>query len=571
MIEDSVAPGDRRRRHHRLDHRRPARRGRRRRDPGARQLRPRPPGEPRRRPWPRAGSDVDRGRHPRRRRSCARSTAGTDLVFHQAAIRITQCAEEPRLALEVLVGRHLQRPRGRGRRRACARSSPPRRPRSTGWPTSSRPPSGTTRTTTTPSTARPRSFNEGMLRSFHAMHGLDYVALRYFNVYGPRMDIHGLYTEVLIRWMERIEAGEPPLILGDGQQTMDFVYTTDIARANLLAARGRRHRRRCSTSAAAPRRACSSSPRRCCAVDGQRPVGRVRPGARGQRRDPAAGRHRRGRGASSGLKAEVGPRRGPAAAWWPGGGRERTPTGRASRMIPVMKPWLGDEEAAAAAEAVRSGWVAQGPRVAEFERAFAARVGRRARRRRLLVHDRPCTWPCIVCRRRARRRGRRPVASRSSPPRTAARYVGATPVFADVELEARQPQRPDGRGGPDRAHPRRHRRPPGRRARRLDADPGAVRPPRDRRWSRTPPAPPGRRYRGSPVGAGRRSLAAWSFHPRKLLTTGEGGMLTTSDDEVAARAAPPARARHGRQRGRTARRAGSRSSRATSRSGSTTG
>ena len=75
-----------------------------------------------------------------------------------------------------------------------------------------------------------------MLRSFHAMHGLDYVALRYFNVYGPRMDIHGLYTEVLIRWMERIEAGEPPLILGDGAQTMDFVFTTDIARANLLAA-----------------------------------------------------------------------------------------------------------------------------------------------------------------------------------------------------------------------------------------------------------------------------------------------------------------------------------------------
>jgi UDP-glucose 4-epimerase len=68
------------------------------------------------------------------------------------------------------------------------------------------------------------------------MRGLDYVALRYFNVYGPRMDIHGLYTEVLIRWMERIEAGQPPLILGDGLQTMDFVYTEDIARANLLAA-----------------------------------------------------------------------------------------------------------------------------------------------------------------------------------------------------------------------------------------------------------------------------------------------------------------------------------------------
>ena len=67
------------------------------------------------------------------------------------------------------------------------------------------------------------------------MFGLPYVALRYFNVYGPRMDIHGRYTEVLIRWMERIAAGEPPLILGDGNQTMDFVYIEDVARANLLA------------------------------------------------------------------------------------------------------------------------------------------------------------------------------------------------------------------------------------------------------------------------------------------------------------------------------------------------
>ncbi len=81
-----------------------------------------------------------------------------------------------------------------------------------------------------------KAFNEGLLRSLHAMRGLDYVALRYFNVYGPRMDIHGVYTEVLVRWMERIEAGQPPLILGDGTQTMDFVYTEDIARANVLAA-----------------------------------------------------------------------------------------------------------------------------------------------------------------------------------------------------------------------------------------------------------------------------------------------------------------------------------------------
>jgi UDP-glucose 4-epimerase len=68
------------------------------------------------------------------------------------------------------------------------------------------------------------------------MYGLNYVALRYFNVYGPRMDAFGVYTEVMIRWMERLAKGLPCVIHGDGAQTMDFVFVTDIARANLRAA-----------------------------------------------------------------------------------------------------------------------------------------------------------------------------------------------------------------------------------------------------------------------------------------------------------------------------------------------
>ena len=168
---------------------------------------------------------------------------GVDVVFHLAAIRITQCAEEPRLALEVLVDGTYNVVRGRGRARACARSSP----------SSSASVYGLAEEFPTTEAHHPyandtlygaaKAFNEGLLRSMHAMYGLDYVALRYFNVYGPRMDVHGLYTEVLVRWMERIAAGKPPLILGDGTQTMDFVYIGDVARANLLAAEADAHRR----------------------------------------------------------------------------------------------------------------------------------------------------------------------------------------------------------------------------------------------------------------------------------------------------------------------------------------
>jgi UDP-glucose 4-epimerase len=164
-----------------------------------------------------------------------RLMSGIDVVFHQAAIRITQCASEPRLALEVLVdGTYeiVEAAADAGVRKLVAASSASVYGLADHFPTTERQHPYDNDTLY----GAAKTFNEGLLRSFHAMRGLDYVALRYFNVYGPRMDIHGLYTEVLIRWMERIEAGQPPLILGDGLQTMDFVYTEDIARANLLAA-----------------------------------------------------------------------------------------------------------------------------------------------------------------------------------------------------------------------------------------------------------------------------------------------------------------------------------------------
>ncbi|GAA2135049.1 NAD-dependent epimerase/dehydratase family protein [Arthrobacter humicola] len=162
-------------------------------------------------------------------------TRGTDIVFHQAAIRITQCAEEPRLALEVLVDGSFNVLEAAAEHRVdklIAASSASVYGMAEEFPTTERHHHHNNDTFY----GAAKSFNEGMARSFRAMTGLDYVLLRYFNVYGPRMDVHGLYTEVLVRWMERIADGQPPLIFGDGLQTMDFVHTRDIARANILAA-----------------------------------------------------------------------------------------------------------------------------------------------------------------------------------------------------------------------------------------------------------------------------------------------------------------------------------------------
>ncbi|WP_018684749.1 NAD-dependent epimerase/dehydratase family protein [Actinokineospora enzanensis] len=162
-------------------------------------------------------------------------TKGQDVVFHLAAIRITQCAEEPRLALESLVDGTftvIEAAAEHGVKKVVASSSASVYGLAETFPTTERhhPYNNDT------FYGAAKAFNEGMLRSFKAMYDLDYVALRYFNVYGPRMDVHGLYTEVLIRWMERIVEGKPPLIFGDGAQTMDFVHVHDIARANILAA-----------------------------------------------------------------------------------------------------------------------------------------------------------------------------------------------------------------------------------------------------------------------------------------------------------------------------------------------
>jgi len=171
----------------------------------------------------------------RDRKLLAEVMQGIDLVFHQAAIRITQCAENPRLALEIMVDGTFNVAEQAVKSKVSkivAASSASVYGMAEQFPTSESHHPYHNRTFY----GAAKTFNEGLFRSFHQMYGLQYVLLRYFNVYGPRMDVYGAYTEVLIRWMERIDAGKGPLIFGDGNDTMDFTFAEDIARANLAAA-----------------------------------------------------------------------------------------------------------------------------------------------------------------------------------------------------------------------------------------------------------------------------------------------------------------------------------------------
>lgn len=159
---------------------------------------------------------------------------GVDFVFHQAALRITRCAEAPREAVEVLIDGVLNVLESAAEQKvvkviaassASVYGEPTYLPIDEAHPFNNRTMYGAGKIA-----------NEQMLRAYFETSGLPYIALRPFNVFGPRMDIAGVYTEVLIRWLDAIEANKPPLIFGDGNQSMDFVYVGDVARANLLAA-----------------------------------------------------------------------------------------------------------------------------------------------------------------------------------------------------------------------------------------------------------------------------------------------------------------------------------------------
>ena len=158
---------------------------------------------------------------------------GADGVFHLAASWLLQCADDPRAGLQTnVVGTFnvMEACKAANVRRLVFSSSASvygnalHEQMTEDHPLNNRTFYGATKIA-----------GEQLLRAFNEMYGLDYVALRYFNIYGPRQDYSGAYVSVIMKVLDRLDAGEPPIVYGDGSQAYDFIYIGDIARANVLA------------------------------------------------------------------------------------------------------------------------------------------------------------------------------------------------------------------------------------------------------------------------------------------------------------------------------------------------
>jgi len=154
--------------------------------------------------------------------------------FHLAALRITRCAENPPEAFEVMAKATfniLEAAKKYNIRKIIYSSTASVYGLAQHFPT----PESDNPYDNKTFYGAAKVFGEQMLRSYSDMYGLRYVALRYFNIYGPRMDREGKYTEVMIKWLDCIRDKKAPLIFGDGSDSMDFVHVGDVASANVLA------------------------------------------------------------------------------------------------------------------------------------------------------------------------------------------------------------------------------------------------------------------------------------------------------------------------------------------------
>jgi UDP-glucose 4-epimerase len=156
-----------------------------------------------------------------------------DYVFHLAALWLHECVHHPRDAVDVnVVGTWnvVETAHEAGIERVVYSSSASvygdalETPMTEEHPFNNRTLYGATKIS-----------GEQFFRAFNEQHGLNYTGLRYMNIYGPRMDYKGTYVSVIMKVLDRIEAGLPPVIFGDGSQAYDFVHVQDVARANVLA------------------------------------------------------------------------------------------------------------------------------------------------------------------------------------------------------------------------------------------------------------------------------------------------------------------------------------------------
>jgi len=162
-----------------------------------------------------------------------RALEGCDYCFHQAAIRVTQCAKEPRLAHEIMVDGTFNTAM------ACVENKVKKVVMASSaivyGQTQSDFLAESDKAEDTTLYGVFKLANEALFRSFYANQGLNYVGLRYFNLYGKGMNITGAEIEVMIRWLDKLDAGAAPLIFGDGKQMLDYVHIDDVAEANVRA------------------------------------------------------------------------------------------------------------------------------------------------------------------------------------------------------------------------------------------------------------------------------------------------------------------------------------------------
>jgi UDP-glucose 4-epimerase len=157
---------------------------------------------------------------------------GIDYVFHLAALWLLQCYEYPRAAFDVNIGGTFNV------LEACIRNKVKKLifsssasvygnaleiPMTEDHPYNNRTFYGATKIA-----------GEHMCRAFYERYGLNYIGLRYMNIYGPRQDYKGAYVAVIMKILDRIDQGLPPIIYGDGSQSYDFIYVEDAAKCNIL-------------------------------------------------------------------------------------------------------------------------------------------------------------------------------------------------------------------------------------------------------------------------------------------------------------------------------------------------